>query len=300
MARQKSDSMNNNNKKHIKMNKNDIKFTPKVNSVGDMYTKVTGSNLIGQLMNAAWNGGKIIYSELNPHNITINVTGESLTFEFDVDKKVMGHIMANEPEWTISVLAIDDYIDFSIYQSAIDNGEITYGNGHFTITNDWIGAYTGDIVSGTYDDGYMQLVNTSDDFSWTSLTTIVNVTGGDIDLDNLVWSSLNLSKRNGQIHFGGQVGAYNHSDFDKFMQLEDWSVAVYCNDIFMIADVNEDLLESGDATYYSDGSVDMSGACITLDETKVTESSYTCDIEYYVGSTLFTKLTNLTFTTNGF
>ena len=280
------------------MNKNDIKFTPKVNSVGDMYTKITGSNLIGQLMNAAGNG-EITYSKLNPHNIVINVTGDSLTFEFDVNKRVMDYIMANEPEWAINVLAIDDLIDFPIYQSAIDEGDITYSNGHFTITNDWIGAGISEMESGTYYDGYMELTNTSDDCSWNNIITIVNVTGGDIDLDNLVWGSLSLSKINDKIYFGGQVGLTDDSDFEKFMQLQDWSVAVYCNDILMIGDVNEDLLSSGDATF-TDGSMDLSGACITLDETKVTESSYNCKIEYYVGSTLFTSFTNLPFTVSGF
>lgn len=280
------------------MNKNDIKFTPKVNSVGDMYTKITGSNLIGQLMNAAGNG-LIIYSKLNPHNITINVTGDSLTFEFDVNKRVMDYIMANEPEWAINVLAVDNLIDFPIFQSAIDEGEITYSNGHFTITNHWIGAGISDMESGTYNDGYMQLTNTSEDCEWNKLITIVNVTGGDIDLDNLVFNSLSLDKINGKIYFGGQVGVYSSSDFVKFMQLQDWSVAFYCNDILMVSDANEDLLASGDATF-TDGSLDLSGACITLDETKVTESSYTCDIEYYVGSTLFTSFTNLPFTVNGF
>lgn len=281
------------------MDRNKIKFTPKVNSVGDMYTKITGSNLIGQLMNAAGNGGEITYAKLNPHNIVINVTGESLTFEFDVDKKVMAYIMKNEPKWTIGVLAVDDYIDFPIYQSAIDNGEITYSNGHFTITNDWIGADTRDMESGTYDDGYMQLTNTTDNCKWNNIITVVNVTGDDIDLENLVWSQLALGKINDKIYFGGQVGLTGYSDFEKFMELQDWSVAVYCNEIFMIGDVNEDLLASGDATFTM-GNLDLSGACITLDETKVTESSYNCRIEYYVGSTLLTSFTNLPFTVNGF
>lgn len=281
------------------MNKNDIKFTPKVNSVGDMYTKITGSNLIGQLMNAAGNGGEITYTKLNPHNIVINVTGNSLTFEFDVDKKVMNAIMENESEWAINVLAVDDILDFQIYQSAIDEDEITYSNGHFTITNDWIGADTSEMESGTYDDGYMELTNTGENCDWENIRTIVNVTGGDIDLDNLVWGSLTLDKINSKIYFGGQVGLTDYSDFEKFMRLEDWSVAVYCNDILMIADLNEDLLASGDATF-SDGVMSLSGACITLDETKVTQSSYNCRIEYYVGSNLFYSFVNLPFTVSGF
>lgn len=35
------------------MNKENIRYTPKMNAVGDMYAKITGSSLIGQLMNAA-------------------------------------------------------------------------------------------------------------------------------------------------------------------------------------------------------------------------------------------------------
>lgn len=280
------------------MDRNKIKFTPKVNSVGDMYRKITGSNIIGQLMNSAGNGG-INYSKLNPHNITINVIGNSLTFEFDVDKKVMAAIMQDEPEWLIDVYAIGYEIDFQINQSAIDEDAITYSNGHFTINNDWIGADITEIVSGTYDDGYIQLTDTSDDCSWENIRTVVNVIGGDIDLHNLVWGSLTLSKINDKIYFGGQIGFSGPSDFEKFMELQDWSVSVYCNDIFMTGNVNEDLIDSGDATFDM-GSMDLSGACITLDETKVTESSYNCKIEYYVGSTLFTSFTNMPFTVSGF
>lgn len=271
---------------------------PKVNIIDKLYSKVTDNKLVRHLMNTS-GGTEITYTKLNPHNIQINVIGNSLTFEFDVDKKVMAAIMQDEPEWLIDVYAIGYEIDFQINQSAIDEDAITYSNGHFTINNDWIGADITEIVSGTFNDGYIELTNTDDDCSWENIRTFVNVIGGDIDLNNLVWGSLSLSKINGKIYFGGQVGRSDTSDFEKFMELQDWSVSVYCNDILMIGDVNEDLLSSGDATFDM-GSMDLSGACITLDETKVTESSYNCDIEYYVGSTLFTSFRNLPFTVNGF
>lgn len=35
------------------MNKENIRYAPKMNAVGDMYAKITGSRLIGQMMNAA-------------------------------------------------------------------------------------------------------------------------------------------------------------------------------------------------------------------------------------------------------
>jgi len=35
------------------MNKENIRYAPKMNAVGDMYAKITGSRLIGQLINAA-------------------------------------------------------------------------------------------------------------------------------------------------------------------------------------------------------------------------------------------------------
>lgn len=154
------------------MKQNEIKLTPKTNAVGDMYAKITGNSLIGQMMTAAGNG-KINYQNLNPRNITVNVIGDSLTFDFDVDVKVMAYIMQNEEEWTLNILAVDDNIDFAIYQSAITNGEITYSDGHFTVTNEWIGADIDDVHDGTYNDCIVYLVNTGDDCTWENLVITV-------------------------------------------------------------------------------------------------------------------------------
>lgn len=123
------------------MKQNDIKIQHVRNRVAEIYTKVTGSNLIGELMMAAGadsTNRPIDINKLCPKGITLTLTDEQWSMQFSVDNGEYEKLSQKEI-WSLRIYNETAGIDVTVDNEAITGGVVEYDNGIVTVNNVEVG-----------------------------------------------------------------------------------------------------------------------------------------------------------------
>lgn len=158
------------------MKSNNIKIQPVRNRVAEIYTKVTGSNLIGELMMAAGAVGIINPEKLKPTNVKVTKDNDNLVGTFDVDSRTANKLIDAGGEWILMVESDEIGLEMAVTPDNITAEFVEYSNGTFTVTGDAISITPEAATEGTYE-GYGEFndgVGGSYDYEGITITVTNN------------------------------------------------------------------------------------------------------------------------------